>query len=99
MVRNGGLAEYICAPAAELFVTPNGVELEVGASFFANYLTALLRKTVTATAAKKWASRLKTGRLSMGGSSLQYGNNAVAAGIAFDDTLHHSDKQSLFGLT
>lgn len=41
MVRNGGLAEYICVPAADLFVTPKGIEPEVGASFFANYLTAL----------------------------------------------------------
>src|SRR5262245_9672036 len=41
MVRNGGLAEYICVPAADLFVTPNGIEPEVAASFFANYLTAL----------------------------------------------------------
>ena len=41
MARNGGLAEYICVPSAELFVTPNGIQPEVGASFFANYLTAL----------------------------------------------------------
>jgi len=41
MVRNGGLAQYICASAADLFVTPSGIEPEVGASFFANYLTAL----------------------------------------------------------
>ena len=41
MVVNGGLAQYICAPAADLFVTPKGIEPETGASFFANYLTAL----------------------------------------------------------
>jgi NADPH:quinone reductase len=41
MVRNGGLAEYVCAPATELFVTPSGIAPEIGASFFANYLTAL----------------------------------------------------------
>jgi NADPH2:quinone reductase len=41
MVRNGGLAEYICVPAEDLFFTPTGIEPEVGASFFANYLTAL----------------------------------------------------------
>lgn len=41
MVRNGGLAEYICAPAADLFPTPTGIDPETGASFFANYLTAL----------------------------------------------------------
>ncbi|OAF06619.1 NADPH:quinone oxidoreductase family protein [Bradyrhizobium neotropicale] len=41
MVINGGLAEYICVPAGDLFVTPKGIEPEVGASFFANYLTAL----------------------------------------------------------
>ena len=41
MVVNGGLAQYICAPAADLFVTPKGIDPEVGASFFANYLTAL----------------------------------------------------------
>ena len=41
MVANGGLAQYICAPAANLFVTPKDIKPEVGASFFANYLTAL----------------------------------------------------------
>ncbi|WGD53327.1 NADPH:quinone oxidoreductase family protein [Bradyrhizobium sp. CB1650] len=41
MVRNGGLAQYVCAPVADLFVRPNGMEPEAGASFFANYLTAL----------------------------------------------------------
>ena len=41
MVRNGALAEHICVPAADLFVTPDGIEPEMGASFFANYLTAL----------------------------------------------------------
>ncbi|MBR0859226.1 NADPH:quinone oxidoreductase family protein [Bradyrhizobium liaoningense] len=41
MVRNGGLAEYICAAGADLFVAPKGIEPAVGASFFANYLTAL----------------------------------------------------------
>ncbi|MCP3371113.1 NADPH:quinone oxidoreductase family protein [Bradyrhizobium cajani] len=41
MVRNGGLAQYVCAPAADLFATPDGIAPEVGASFFANYLTAL----------------------------------------------------------
>ncbi|MES5483240.1 NADPH:quinone oxidoreductase family protein [Bradyrhizobium sp. INPA03-11B] len=41
MVRNGSLAEYICASAADLFMTPDGVTPEMGASFFANYLTAL----------------------------------------------------------
>ena len=41
MVQNGGLAEYICVPPASLFVTPKGIEPEIGASFFANYLTAL----------------------------------------------------------
>ena len=37
----GGLAEYICVSASALFVRPEGVAPEVGASFFANYLTAL----------------------------------------------------------
>ncbi|WP_342723551.1 NADPH:quinone oxidoreductase family protein [Bradyrhizobium sp. B097] len=41
LVRNGGLAEYICAAAADLVVTPKGIDPEVGASFFANYHTAL----------------------------------------------------------
>lgn len=41
MVRSGALAEYICAPAADLFVRPSGIDPETGASFFANYLTAL----------------------------------------------------------
>lgn len=41
IVRNGALAEYICVPEADIFVRPDGVEPEVGASFFANYLTAL----------------------------------------------------------
>jgi NADPH:quinone reductase len=41
MARSGGLAEYICLPASALFVRPEGVAPEVGASFFANYLTAL----------------------------------------------------------
>jgi len=41
MVRNGGLAEYICVPAHKLFVAPRNMEPEVGASCFANYLTAL----------------------------------------------------------
>lgn len=41
MVRNGGLADYICVRAADLFVTPNGIDPETGAAFFANYLTAL----------------------------------------------------------
>lgn len=41
MVRNGALAEYICVPAHDLFVAPHGIGPEVGASFFANYLTAL----------------------------------------------------------
>ncbi|MGB3864792.1 MAG: NADPH:quinone oxidoreductase family protein [Xanthobacteraceae bacterium] len=41
MVRNGGLAEYVCCRPADLFVAPNGIDPESGASFFANYLTAL----------------------------------------------------------
>lgn len=41
MVRNGGLAEFIRVPGADLFVTPKGIEPEVGASLFANELTAL----------------------------------------------------------
>lgn len=41
MARNGALAEYICVPAHDLFVAPQGMKPEVGASFFANYLTAL----------------------------------------------------------
>jgi NADPH:quinone reductase len=41
MVRNGGLAEYACAPAADLMVAPGTLDPEAGAAFFANYLTAL----------------------------------------------------------
>jgi NADPH2:quinone reductase len=41
MVRNGGLAEYLCARPTDLFLTPDGIEPTTGASFFANYLTAL----------------------------------------------------------
>ncbi|MBR0781895.1 NADPH:quinone oxidoreductase family protein [Bradyrhizobium iriomotense] len=41
MARSGGLAEYICVPTEGIFVRPNNIEPEVGASFFANYLTAL----------------------------------------------------------
>ncbi|MBB4425435.1 NADPH2:quinone reductase [Bradyrhizobium sp. CIR48] len=41
MVTNGALAEYICVPPGDLFVRPTGIEPEVGASFFANYHTAL----------------------------------------------------------
>src|SRR3954462_2433404 len=32
MARSGGLAEYICLPASALFVRPEGVAPEVGAS-------------------------------------------------------------------
>lgn len=48
MARNGGLAEYVCAPAHALLVAPGGVEPEVGASFFANYMTALYALDVRA---------------------------------------------------
>jgi NADPH:quinone reductase len=48
MARSGGLAEYICLPASALFVRPEGVAPEVGASFFANYLTALYSLSVRA---------------------------------------------------
>jgi NADPH2:quinone reductase len=41
IARSGGLAEYIFVPASSLFIRPNGVGPEIGASFFANYLTAL----------------------------------------------------------
>lgn len=41
MVRNGGLAEYVCCRPTDLFVAPDGIDPESGASFFANYLTAL----------------------------------------------------------
>lgn len=41
MSLNGGLAEYICVPAHDLLVRPEGVSPEVGASFLGNYLTAL----------------------------------------------------------
>jgi NADPH2:quinone reductase len=41
MARSGGLAEYITVPAAALVILPEHVSPEVGASFRANYLTAL----------------------------------------------------------
>ena len=41
MARSGGLAEYIVVPAASVFTMPDGIAPEVGASFFANYLTGL----------------------------------------------------------
>lgn len=41
MARSGGLAEYIAVPSAALTHLPGQVSLEVGASFQANYLTAL----------------------------------------------------------
>ncbi|WP_420131742.1 NADPH:quinone oxidoreductase family protein [Rhodopseudomonas sp.] len=41
MARNGGLAEYICLPATDLMAAPQGLSPEMGASFFANYLTGL----------------------------------------------------------
>ncbi|MGJ5199563.1 MULTISPECIES: NADPH:quinone oxidoreductase family protein [unclassified Bradyrhizobium] len=49
MARSGGLAEYICLPASALFVRPEDVAPEVGASFFANYLTALYSLKVRGT--------------------------------------------------
>jgi len=41
MARSGALAEYIVVPASTVAVMPDGVAPEVGASFRANYLTAL----------------------------------------------------------
>jgi NADPH2:quinone reductase len=41
MARSGGLAEYIVVPAASVMSMPDGIAPEVGASFFANYLTGL----------------------------------------------------------
>lgn len=41
MARNGALAEYICVPVTDLMVAPEGLAPEIGASFFANYLTGL----------------------------------------------------------
>jgi len=41
IARSGGLAEYISVPAAALEVMPEGIALEVAASFRANYLTSL----------------------------------------------------------
>jgi NADPH2:quinone reductase len=41
MARSGALAEYIVVPAGTVAVMPDGVAPEIGASFRANYLTAL----------------------------------------------------------
>jgi NADPH2:quinone reductase len=46
MARNGGLAEYICVPAGDLVITPSSIDPITGASFFANYLTALYALSV-----------------------------------------------------
>ena len=39
--RSGALAEYVVVPAAVVQIMPDGIAPEVGASFRANYLTAL----------------------------------------------------------
>ena len=41
VTRSGALAEYLVIPASEVQIMPNGIAPEIGASFHANYLTAL----------------------------------------------------------
>lgn len=41
VARSGALAEYIAVPAATVQIMPDGITPEIGASFRANYLTAL----------------------------------------------------------
>ena len=40
-VTNGALAEYVAAKASNLYLMPDGVTPEVGASFYISYVTAL----------------------------------------------------------
>ena len=40
-VTNGALAEYVPAKASNLYLMPDGVTPEVGASFYISYFTAL----------------------------------------------------------
>jgi NADPH:quinone reductase len=41
-VANGALAEYVAADASDVYLMPESVSPEVGASFYVSYMTALL---------------------------------------------------------
>ena len=97
MTRSGGLAEYISVPSASLRNLPGQTPLEAGASFQANYLTALYALSARASLGKNETLLVLGAAGGVGIAAVQIGKLLGARVIAAASTQEKRDFAIRFG--
>ena len=97
MTRSGGLAEYISVPSAALRNLPGQTPLEAGASFQANYLTALYALSARASLGENETLLVLGAAGGVGIAAVQIGKLLGARVIAAASTQEKRDFAIRFG--